>query len=304
MLMWRPLMKRWFAKHLPLSHFDLVFITTQNLALAVPDLKSLHEHPFVVNIDATAAANMREFNLASIPNTPFVKAERKVFGAADLVVCMNQWAADSLARDFGLPAERTHVARISIPSPARHAPHDDETRLPRILFVGNDWQRKGGPQLLRLHQQRFADRAELHVCSRGAKPDPAARNVVWHGAVPHDRLMNDVYSSADLFVMPTRLDMVPWAILEAASFGLPIVSTAMAAIPEIVLHEKSGLLCAPGDWDAFEHAIDRLVREPQTRRTMGAAARQHVAERFNPDTEYGNLIERLVELGRSRRGPR
>jgi hypothetical protein len=72
----------------------------------------------------------------------------------------------------------------------------------------------------------------------------------------------------DIFALPTRMDMSPWAAIEAASVGLPVVSSQIAGLGEIVLHEKTGLLCPPNDDAASIAAIERLMSDPQLRTAM------------------------------------
>ncbi len=63
--------------------------------------------------------------------------------------------------------------------------------------------------------------------------------------------------------------------------GLPVVSTRIGAIPEIVDHDRSGLLVPPRDVDALEAAVVRLMSDPALRRTFGREARRKVEEQFN-----------------------
>jgi glycosyltransferase involved in cell wall biosynthesis len=106
----------------------------------------------------------------------------------------------------------------------------------------------------------------------------------------------------DIFVLPSRLDMSPWAILEAAAAGLPVISTRLAGIPEMVIDGETGILVAPGDNEALAKAIDELLASPILRKQMGAKARERVLRHFNRDIVYPQYIDRLVGLAlRARR---
>ena len=78
-------------------------------------------------------------------------------------------------------------------------------------------------------------------------------------------------------------------ILEAFAHGVPVISTPVGAIPEVILPERNGLLVDPGDVPALAAAIHRLVTEPELRSRMGEAARQDHAARF----EMNRYLERL-----------
>jgi glycosyltransferase involved in cell wall biosynthesis len=294
-LAWWPILRRWFRGPLNLDHFDVVHIT-HGISLGFVGAPQARAK-FALNVDVTAVQDYRELGYSHVARMTMVAAEREMYRAADLVVCRNRWACGSVINDFGTPQERTHVALSSLPLPPRSRadfpPHEG---LPRIAFVGHQFERKGGPELLRLHQQRFVDRAELHIFSGGALPDHSARNVVWHGGVPNETLRNEILPTMDLFVFPTRHDMSPWAVIEAAGAGLPIVSTKIGAIPEMVKDQESGFLCDVNDWESITLATDRLLADAALRDCMGRAARQHMQSNYNPNQEFPGLMTRLKQL--------
>lgn len=300
LLMWRWVIRRWLRGPLSIDRFDVVHILTEGSALAICDFAGRSAAAFAVNIDATVSQFITTFGYRRWAMGPMLGAQQRIFDAADLVVGRNAWALESIEADFGVPPERCLLARNSLrPGPRSRA--DAPPRQPdeplRIAFVGNAWIRKGGPELVRIHQERWADRAELHVFSSQAPPDASARNVVWHGRVARDELLGEYLPSMDIFVMPTREDMHPWAILEALSCGLPVVSSRLAGIPEMVRHGENGLLCEPGDMPAIGEAVASLLDDPVRCHEMGRAARRHVQTAYDPDVMFGGLMDRLVGLG-------
>lgn len=297
--MWGAVMRRWFRGPLPLDRFDVVHLMTQGNAYAMLDARPRCAARFAVNIDGTAAQDVREFGFSPVARAPFIKAERRMFDAADLIVCRNGWAPRSLRVDYAVPEDRIRLARNSIDVPEAHR-WDGKGRehggLPRLVFVGNQWKRKGGDLAVRLHQKHFADRAELHVFSQKPRVDRSARNVVWHGFVERESLMNEWLPSMDVFLLPSREDMLPWAALEAASVGLPIVAANVGAMGEVVLDGESGVLCEPGSEESFARAVERLLADGPARERMGRAGREHVRTKHDPSVTYPALIDTLVEL--------
>ena len=301
-MLWRPILRSWFRSPLTLSRFDVVHFLNPLYAWAMLDMRrDERRHPvrFAVNSDCTAALFARELKWPRITQKPVERIERRIFAAADLAVAWSDWAAASMERDYGVPRDKLVVVR-GCPGEDARCPLDSSLaeggRLPRIVFVGGDWVRKGGPVLLLAHQRHFADRAELHIVSKQASPDPSARNVIWHGAVPHQRLMTELLPAMDLMALPTRDDMSPFALVEAAAVGLPLVATRVGGIPEIVLDGQTGLLFEAGDVEGFVRAIDRLLSDRQLRRQMGEAGRRHVAAEFNARRVYNRFIDRLVAV--------
>jgi len=298
MFLWGPVIARWFRGPLDLNRFDVVHVLTQGNARAI--VKASREFPrtrFAVNIDATAIQQCEAFGFSRLAKSYSVAQERRIFEAADLVATRNAWAAGSLRDDYGVPEGKIHVASNSAPLPTAHrwdgkGRHHDGP--PRIAFVGS-WRRKGGDVLLRAHQTRFADRSELHVFSR-VTPDRSAKNVVWHGLVDRDELINRWLPGMDLFALPSRDDMLPWAALEACGAGLPVAASAVGAIPDLVIPDRTGALCEPGSAESLARAMEPLVTDAALRERLGKAAREFVREHHDPDRTYPALLARIASL--------
>lgn len=300
---WRRILRGWLRTQLPPDRFDVVHVVTEVNAAVATDFAG-RAPAFAVNIDATVPQLVREYGYPPLAMRPLERLQRRIFDAADLVVGRNRWCLESVRDDFRLPESRIHLARNSM-RPVGRSRADDPPRPAdqplRMVFVGNAWMRKGGPEVLRLHQERWADRIEFHVCSKGAPRDESARNVVWHGRMPREELLGELLPSMDLFVMPTRQDMHPWAILEALSTGLPVVSTRMAGIPEMVIDGETGRLHPPGDREAFAAAVEALEADRAACHRMGRQARAHVERNYDPDATFDGLMDRLAALGRGAR---
>ena len=105
----------------------------------------------------------------------------------------------------------------------------------------------------------------------------------------------------DVFVLPTTHDMSPWAVLEAAAVGLPVVSSAIGGIGEMVTDGLTGYLRSPTDDAGFVQAIGLLLGDPGLRARIGAAGRQHIAARNGAVVGHQPVLDRLVLLGRAHR---
>jgi glycosyltransferase involved in cell wall biosynthesis len=115
------------------------------------------------------------------------------------------------------------------------------------------------------------------------------------GAQPQDRLPQH-YRWADVFVLPCRVmddgdrDGIPNVLMEAMVFGLPVVTTPVSGIPELVEHDVNGLLVAPGDAAAVAGAIERAADDPLLRRRIAATARRTVVTRFDAEAMAARLV--------------
>ncbi|WP_165225105.1 glycosyltransferase family 4 protein [Affinirhizobium pseudoryzae] len=104
---------------------------------------------------------------------------------------------------------------------------------------------------------------------------PAGR-LRWHGQLKPAEIAA-VFSSASLYVWPGHGEAYGLAYLEAQAAGLPVIAEAVAGVPEVVVHQRTGLLTAPGDPQAYAEAIRTLLRDTARRKTYAEAARQFVA---------------------------
>jgi glycosyltransferase involved in cell wall biosynthesis len=294
MLMTGVVLGRWLRRRIPLERFDVIHAQAPYLSLAMTALP--RPLPFGVTTDGTSELDCRDFGDSRTARTFFRTLEKRIYGRAAYVAAYSEWAAASLRADYGVPDSKIIIAPPAMPV-LQPAPRRSPEGWPlRILFVGNDPRRKGLDRLLRWHQQRWAERAELHVVSSRCKPDPSARNVVWHGSIERSRLLDAVLPEADLFVLPTKEDMFAWAALEACAAGLPVVVSRVGATAELVRDGVTGLLCRWDDDAAFIAATESLLGDPALRRRLGRAARDRVAQHFSPDVSFGRLIDGLVAV--------
>ncbi len=118
------------------------------------------------------------------------------------------------------------------------------------------------------------------------------------------RDLGDLLSAMDIFVLPSLWEGLPLSLVLAMGAGLPVVSTTVAGVPEVVDTERTGLLVASGDAAALGQALGRLATDAELRDRIGAAGRAAVLPRFGAEA-YVNattrLYRRLLADGRQRR---
>lgn len=170
--------------------------------------------------------------------------------------------------------------------------------LPRILAVGRFVEKKGLRHLveacarLRDAGQRF--RCTLLGEDGPERPAIEARIaelglhgiVELRGPVTHAEL-REIYAASTLFVLPCLIagdgdrDGIPNVLAEAMAMGLPVVTTAVSGIPEIVSDGVDGAIVPPADAPALAVALEALLADPARRARLGAAARRTICERFD-----------------------
>jgi glycosyltransferase involved in cell wall biosynthesis len=302
------LRRRWKDGGHDPAKLDLMYIHTQTAAAALLDLPPTV--PAVVSIDLTWRLAFRESRY--VGQSPFFYPvyglEKAVYDRADLVVSFSDWAAQSVIEDYKIPASKVQVVRNGVTLPPALGPTAPATNgaspLMRFGFIGNQFQRKGGDLLLRLHQDRFADRAHLTIVTNDPpKPETVGelKNVEILSEVPWDKLMSQVLPSFDLFVFPSRFDYSPYAVIEAMTAGVPVVATRVGSVPEMIEDGYNGFLVRPGSQAQLADRLEWALTNRAALPAMGERGRQRAAAAYAAEKNYPYLIDMLYGVARSPR---
>ena len=106
-----------------------------------------------------------------------------------------------------------------------------------------------------------------------------------------------ILKQTDIFILPSYGEGLPMSILEAMSYGIPIIATDVGGIPEVVLNDKTGILIPPGDIDRLKDAILYLLKNNQKRTSMGYNARMLIESKFNvfyQATKLSNIFTNVL----------
>jgi len=220
--------------------------------------------------------------------------------------------SNSTKRDlmgFGVKEENIYVIpnATDVPQVEKNKYDRDEVR---ILFVGRCCPRKGLHYLFKAvadmkhHKIEVdivgdleADKKHVSELYGLLKKLAIDEKVAFHGHVRIEQLW-DYYRNADIFIMPSLWEGFGIVFLDAMSFGLPIVSTNVGAIPDLVRHEENGLLVKPGDTGALASAIEQLVVSPSLRRKLGQNGFRFMQEHpeFTSWDVVGEKFKSVIEL--------
>jgi glycosyltransferase involved in cell wall biosynthesis len=238
---------------------------------------------------------------------------RAIYRSFDRVIAISQYVRDDLSGRAGLAARRSTidviypgVDRVQIVSQAVAAADRRDTRpgddQPRIINVANFFPIKGQEWLLRalpLVLARFP-RARCVFTSDGPDRRPMealAANlgvrgqVDFEGGTTTSRLF-DLMSDSDVFVFPSLSEGFGLAILEAWASGIPVVASRVGAIPEIIEHERTGLLVPPRDPGALANAIIAVLSDRALAQRLADAGREALRTRFSSD----DMVEQTMNV--------
>lgn len=169
-----------------------------------------------------------------------------------------------------------------------------------FLFVGRLVRDKGVAELVAASQQLAASR-DVRVVLVGrqegewdAISHETAQVIDEHPAllaVGPQRDLLPFFQAADALVLPTYREGLPTILLEAASFGLPIVATDVVGCTDVVDDDVSGLLVPPRDPDALARAMERLIDDQALAKRLAAAAQRDVSDRFERDRFHDAMAD-------------
>jgi glycosyltransferase involved in cell wall biosynthesis len=285
---------------------DALFVHTSMIAVLAIDYVA--KIPTVLSLDATplnyeelAAWYGHKSRGPAIERAKLL-VHRALLGRSNRITTWSQWAKDSLVRDYKVGADKVVVIHpgamlANFPDPTR--PVERRPGPVRILFVGRDFERKGGDLLLRVFKRGLRQSSELQLVT--SEDIPAGDGVsVYRGLGPHSPELLRLYAEADVFAFPTRADCFGVVLTEAMAASLPIVTTRVAAIPEAVEDGESGFIIEPDDGDALQDRLLRLVSSPDLRRRMGRSSRLIGEQRFDMERNAGRLAQLLLEVSSRR----
>ena len=122
--------------------------------------------------------------------------------------------------------------------------------------------------------------------------------MVFEGHVPRGRVPA-LLAQARLLVLPSRYENFPLSLLEAMSCAVPVVTTRVGGIPEMVADGETGLLVAPGDPEALAAALRRLVGDPALARRLGDAGRRAIETTYSWEAVATRIVDLYGEVLRA-----
>src|SRR5437867_97722 len=222
--------------------------------------------------------------------------ERMLYRRAGYVFSASDYVTRSLVGDYGVdPARAVTVGEGSrleaSDGPTKH--YDGKT----ILYVGYEFERKGGEVLLAAFEQVTAEirDAELLIAGPSRLRGPVPRGVRPFGPVSRPDLLR-LYSRASVFVMPSLFEPFGQVFLEAMEHKLPCIGSDRCAIPELIVDGETGLIVPAGDASALAERIVYLLRRPEMMCRMGERGRERVRRLFTWPAVARRVDARLVQL--------
>lgn len=293
--------KRWVAKRVSSGNVAFTF-QMQSLFDA-----STADCPHFVFTDHTRMENERyplSERARALPQR-LKDREAAIYANASVVFVRSENIRRSLIEQYHMNLDKVEVVYAGSNLRGVKSRHDASIeRDPyTILFVGLDWQRKGGPQLLAAFRLLQKTHPQARLIIAGSLPDIPSdlEGVEVIGQVSIDGL-GQLYQSAGIFCLPTRREPFGIAFLEAMEHGLPVVGTDIGAQVDFIRNGETGYRVPVLDPEALAEALRKLCDDPQGAKEMGQRGEQLIRDRYNWNSVVEKIsarIRRIIHLGGS-----
>lgn len=242
----------------------------------------------------------------------------RVFSSADMTVALSEkWRQFLLAEMGGdlsveivsNPVDRLFAEALDAGRSAVNAVKKD------VLFLGSLGKRKGVFDILQAAPAIFEKHPDARIVFAGAEESRGEKmridelcrekklgeKTAFIGVVT-GREKVDLFQSAMIYILPSYGENLPFSLLEAMALGLPVVTTPVGAIPEIVKDGQNGFLVEPGDVRALASSVNRLLDDESLRRSMSAANQTKIRTDFMPDDsmrQMDRVYSRALRVARA-----
>ena len=228
--------------------------------------------------------------------------EERMLKRSNRIIAVSEFTRRELHRYYKISENRIHVIHNGVDT-NKFKPTSNKQKAKQelgfqpdditILSVGRLYARKGLFTLIESipNVVKYFKKAKFIVSGKGQSDelkkliDHATRlgvrdNIIFTGYFP-DKKLPQLYQAADVFAFSTFYEHHPFAVLEALSTGLPVVTTHVGGIPETIENGKNGFLCQPFNPEEFSSRILYFLEHPADSREMSFQARKTVEERFD-----------------------
>lgn len=242
------------------------------------------------------------------PKEQYSRAFRMVLRASDLIILPSDAYRKLLVKTFPGVHDKTVFIHNGV-NPAQFGVPANMAKSGRyILCVGDHREYKGIDVLLRASKALLSEDQSLRMVLAGDGPSRRdleeladslgiREQTEFLGQQPHDEIVRLLHG-CDVLAVPSREESFCLAVLEAMICRKPVVASAVGGIPEIVEHEKSGILVEPENVEGLAQALRRVLADAELRKTLVGNAYTKVMERFcltHTGTAYEAAFVSLID---------
>lgn len=304
----------------PMSNrFDLSVIGKLVQIIRDNDIRIVHTHGYKSDVLGVIAARRAGITCITTPHgfenaddlklRFFIWLGCKAMTRADRVVPLSPQLVEDCRRAGVTEHKIAYIQNgvdLSEVEAERHRPRlSPQNKKKRIGFIGQLISRKNVPDILTVFNKLWRERqdVELYILGDGderlrletqAGMLAASRDIHFLG-FRDDRLA--LLHSFDLFVMTSTLEGIPRCLMEACAMGIPVAAYDIAGIDQLIHHDKTGLLAAPGERDGLADHWSRILDDPETAARLAESARDYVFQHYSAARMADEYHSLFMELG-------
>lgn len=237
--------------------------------------------PHFVYTDHTHLANLHypDFGKEDLYSNSWIKLEKLIYQNASMVFTTSNFALRSVVEDYSCNPDKVVCVYSGINVATNFEECKKKYNNKNILFVGVDWNRKGGPELVDAFKIVLKEHPDARLTIAGCSPELDVPNCDVVGLVSSEEIRKN-YEKASVFCLPSKLEPSAVAIVEASVQGLPVVSTDVGGTPDRILNGKTGCLVKPGDVEHLARVLIDLIGNPKKCQAFGEKGHRFAMERF------------------------
>lgn len=235
----------------------------------------------------------------------YQKTMRRCLERAALAIFPAQWQLEQ-AKGYGVDPAKLHLVSFgaNIPDPGpevaeqRDFNKNSQPRKVKLLFVGTDWERKGGDIAVAVTNLLRDERVDASLDVVGNNLQGMPPHIRSHGQLHKNNpeewcLMDKLYRASDVFILPSRSEGSVISPREAAAYGLPTLAYRIEGMLNSVVDGQSGVLLEPGTGpEGFAQIILNWLNKPEAYQRLCLGARRF----YESDANWNGSVRRLIDV--------
>jgi len=267
-------------KHISSEKLDLLHSHGGLIQMAATEAKNMTHLPLVMTAHSTEINRVRPDKLSLL-------MEQNVVGEVDRFIAVSKSMRTELNRTFGIDSNKITVIPNGVDSALFKHQNADDVRSKYqldnrfvVLFVGRDDPQKGAKRLVDAVKDLAKQIPEIMVVMVGQKDIYSDKHILCLPRVSRSELVK-LYSLSDVFVLPSIYEPFGIVLLEAMACETACIGIRTGGIPDIIDHNRTGLLVEPENARGLSEAISDLYHDPEKRHRMAKNGRNRVVSHFD-----------------------
>jgi glycosyltransferase involved in cell wall biosynthesis len=298
---------KWFSEKLKAGKYDLVFATAASTELAFLET----DLPVYYTADATFASMTGYYDFYSQLSARSLKegnlTQQLALNKARQLFFPSQWAARSAASDYGIAQNKIHLVPFGanleeLPAAISEVKNTGECRL---LFLGVEWERKGGPVALDTMKRLRSKGIDAKLTIVGCTPQISEDHVTIipflskNDPVQRKKLYS-ILAESDFLILPTKAECFGLVFCEASAYGIPSLSADTGGVNGAIKNGINGFLFPPGSTGSpYAEKIAELSGKPEVLMKLRRSARELYDTSLNWDA-WGKTVSEIILADYSR----